>query len=355
MTWPSSDITTTNTDNTGDSPQDARADLLALMVAFNLLRNHVPAFMQGLLDDVDAATARTTLGAAASGTNTDITSLGAVTGVTATAGDSSTKLATTAFVAGAGAKRGYLDGCIMSTAGSSATMSIGAGAAADSTNAVVMSLSATSKTTAAWSLGAGVGGLDTGSIANNTGYHWFVIRRPDTGVVDALFSLSATSPTLPTNYTQFRRIGWAKTNGSAQWTSFRQVGDLFLWDTPVFDVGANNPGTSAVSRTLSVPVGYFVEAIVNAGLYNSGSGVAAGLLLSSLLQADVAPSETTTPLWTSGALTGNATGGARSSHTQQRIMTNSAAAIRSRLSASDASVTMYLATVGWVDPRGKDA
>ena len=41
------------------------------------------------------------LGAAASGANTDITSLGAVTGVTATAGDSTTKLATTAFVAGA--------------------------------------------------------------------------------------------------------------------------------------------------------------------------------------------------------------------------------------------------------------
>lgn len=355
MTWPSSDIGTTNTDNTGDSPSSARADILAAMQAINQIRNHLSTFGQGLVDDADAATALATLGAAAAGANSDITSLGAVTGVTATAGDSSTKLATTAFVAGAGAKRGYLDGCIMSTAGSSATMSIGAGAAADSTNAVVMSLTATSKTTSAWALGAGVGGLDTGSIANNTGYHFFAIRRPDTGVVDALFSLSATSPTLPTNYTQFRRIGWGKTNGSAQWTSFRQVGDLFLWDVPVFDVGANNPGTSAVSRTLSVPVGYFVEAIVNAGLYNSGSGVAAGLLLSSLLQADTAPAETNTPLWTSGALTGNATGGARSSYTQQRIICNSAAQIRSRLSASDASVTLYLATVGWIDPRGKDA
>ena len=38
---------------------------------------------------------------AESGANTSITSLGAVTGVTATAGDSTTKLATTAFVAGA--------------------------------------------------------------------------------------------------------------------------------------------------------------------------------------------------------------------------------------------------------------
>ena len=44
------------------------------------------------------ADARTALGAAKSGANTDITSLGAVTGVTAPPADNSTKLATTAFV-----------------------------------------------------------------------------------------------------------------------------------------------------------------------------------------------------------------------------------------------------------------
>lgn len=55
-------------------------------------------FARTLLDDTTAAAARATLGAAASGANTDITSLGAVTGVTAPLADNSTKLATTAFV-----------------------------------------------------------------------------------------------------------------------------------------------------------------------------------------------------------------------------------------------------------------
>jgi len=67
----------------------------------------VSAFMETVLDDSSATTARATLGAAVAGANTDITSLdapalGAATATTAAANDSSTKVATTAFVAGAG-------------------------------------------------------------------------------------------------------------------------------------------------------------------------------------------------------------------------------------------------------------
>lgn len=58
------------------------------------------AFGRTLIDDANAPAALATLGAATSGANTDITSVGAVTGVTAAGGDSSTKLATTAFVVG---------------------------------------------------------------------------------------------------------------------------------------------------------------------------------------------------------------------------------------------------------------
>ena len=118
--------------------------------------------------------------------------------------------------------------------------------------------------------------------------------------------------------------------------------------------GAVNPGTSAVLRTLSVPTGVVVEAVVNAGLRNAGSGVSSRLLLSCPNVTDTAPSETTTPLWGGGALTANATGGVRAAYTQQRVLTNASAQIRSRLLASDASVTLYLATIGWIDLRGKD-
>jgi len=64
MTYPSSDVATTNTDATGDSPALARSDILDLMQKFNLLRNHISTFVQGLLSSTDAAAARTTLGAA---------------------------------------------------------------------------------------------------------------------------------------------------------------------------------------------------------------------------------------------------------------------------------------------------
>lgn len=65
MTFPSSDVSRVNFDNTGDNPQLARADIDDMAVKFNLLRNHFSVFMQGLIDDTDAATARATLGALA--------------------------------------------------------------------------------------------------------------------------------------------------------------------------------------------------------------------------------------------------------------------------------------------------
>lgn len=62
MAWPGSDVGTTNTDAGTDIPANARANLLDLMQKFNQLRNHVTAFMQGLLGSADAAAARATLG-----------------------------------------------------------------------------------------------------------------------------------------------------------------------------------------------------------------------------------------------------------------------------------------------------
>lgn len=79
MTWPTSDVSTTNNDSGTDSPATWRADSKDLVDKFNQMRNHVTAFIRGLLDDADAAAARTTLEAAKSGANSDITSLSGVT------------------------------------------------------------------------------------------------------------------------------------------------------------------------------------------------------------------------------------------------------------------------------------
>ena len=183
----------------------------------------------------------------------------------------------------------------------------------------------------------------------------YLIRRPDTGVVDVLISTSASSPTMPTNYTLKRRIGSMKTNGSAQWTLFVQTGDYFEWDVAVADVAATNPGTAAVSRTLTVPTGVAVEAVFNGGMYNSGSSVAGGVLFSALSKSDQAAAETSSPHWNNGAYAQAAAAGARSSYVTHRIWTNTSAQVRSRLSASDGNVTLYVATLGWRDLRGSAA
>lgn len=69
----------------------------------------------------------------------------------------------------------------------------------------------------------GVDGLDTGVLAPNTSYYIYVIydntlqRQAAT-----LLSTSATAPVLPYNYSNFRRIGFGRTNSGAVFFPFFQ-------------------------------------------------------------------------------------------------------------------------------------
>lgn len=239
--------------------------------------------------------------------------------------------------------RGYLSGLTMSTAGSSATMSIAAGQCTDSTNVAAMALAAIAKTTSAWAVGTGNGGLDTGAIANTTWYHFYVIRRPDTGVVDVTFSTNASTPTLPANYTQYRRIGSGLTNGSAQWIAFTQDGDLFQWSVPALETTSANPGTAAVTQTLAnVPTGVNVRAVLNAMTNANYLGY-----VSDLATTDAAPSATAAPGTNIGSSSANPQTG------QLTVRTNTSAQIRTRISSSGGGERLYLVAIGWFDTRGK--
>lgn len=259
---------------------------------------------------------------------------------------------TTIIENGFGVVPNYLTGLTLSTAGSSATFGIAAGYAADVTNAALMRLSsAYTKTTSAWALGTGNGGLDTGAVANSTWYHVYLISRPDTGVVDVLFSLSASAPTMPTSYTFKRRIGSMKTNGSAQWVKFIQNGDTFMWDAPVNDVTATNPGTSAVTRTVSTPLGVIVQGIFGIdGFGNTSASNPAAILLSDLAQSDVAPGDATGfSLQTFSSTSASLELGAVA-----LVYTNTSSQVRSRIQQSVAAVTVLIVnTMGWIDTRGK--
>lgn len=236
----------------------------------------------------------------------------------------------------------YISGLTLSTAGSSSTMSIAAGVANDSTNANLMRLSsAISKTTSAWAVGTGNGGLDTGAIANSTWYHFYQIKRVDTGVVDVIFSSSPSVPTLPTNYTLYRRIGSAKTNGSAQWTSFTQTGDTFIWSAMVADASNVSSTTSRVSKVLTVPTGIVVKALFRASINASVSGTVT--LFTSLQESDQAAATGTGDL--SAALNAIAAG-------NFSVFTDTSAQIGVR-SSTAGGAGYYISTYGWIDARGK--
>ena len=243
---------------------------------------------------------------------------------------------------------GFLFGCTMSTAGSSATMSIAAGRATDSTGVQSMALTAIAKTTSAWAVGTATGGLDTGSIANSTWYHFYVIRRPDTGVVDVIFSLSASAPTLPANYTQYRYIGSGVTNGSAQWTAFVQVGDEFIYAVPLADAAANNPGTAVVLRTLSVPQRAGVQAILGGYI----SWTASGAALHRIFSTNETDADISTDNATHRTVTTN---GVIASIGRMNIRTNSSGQINTRHTASAVGDILFLNTLGWIDTRGREA
>jgi len=72
----------------------------------------------------------------------------------------------------------------------------------------------------------GAGGLDAGALAPSLHYAVFVIADSN-GVnpVKALMSTSFASPTLPTGYDRFRRVGVARTNAGSALLKFQQSGN----------------------------------------------------------------------------------------------------------------------------------
>lgn len=61
---------------------------------------------------------------------------------------------------------------------------------------------------------SGANGLDAGALATSTWYSLWVIAKAD-GTKAGLISLSATAPTLPDGYVYKARVGWIRTDGTA--------------------------------------------------------------------------------------------------------------------------------------------
>lgn len=120
---------------------------------------------------------------------------------------------------------------------------------------MIVSSEFTKQIDAAWSVGDDAGGIDTGSVGASTLYAVWLIKRSDTGVVDMLFSLSFTSPTMPTSYDFKRLIGSVVTDGSSNIIAFTQVGDYFRYTGDVISDIADSSITEGAFETgiLSAP------------------------------------------------------------------------------------------------------
>lgn len=184
---------------------------------------------------------------------------------------------------------------------------ISAGGAMNSTNAYWMTLASaiTKRIDAAWAVGTNAGGLDgsesvDGTPDANTWYYIHLIAREDTGVVDVLYSESATAPTLPANYDYFRLIGAVLTDGSANIIAYDAYelaggGLEILWDDPPLDVAVDNTlTTTARTDTLSVPTAFSVHVTINVHVFDAASN--ADVYISCPDVLDEAPSVSAAPL-----------------------------------------------------------
>ena len=198
---------------------------------------------------------------------------------------------------------------------------------------------------ASWAAGTNQGGLASGvSLANNTWYHVFAIKVG--GNADVGFDTSVTGGTLVSAHsaTAVRRIGCIKTDGSANILAFHQNGDQFEWDVYLQDVNTSNPGTSAVTATITTPLGIKVRADLFGSMRDTTPSLGTHAVVYS-------PHLSTHPA--ESAMVSTETDGEISNY-QTTVLTNTSSQVKYRLTSSTSDQNFKIITRGWFDTRGRD-
>lgn len=241
--------------------------------------------------------------------------------------------------AATGSRSRAMTGLTLAASGGSAQFTIATGeCTADASPYAWMTLSSSLiKTTSAWASGTGNGSLDTGAISNSTWYYAYLIGKLD-GTTDVITTLSSTSPLMPSGYVNYRRLGAMKTDGSAQWVKFKQVGNEFLWDTSVTDQNAINVNGTSQLLTLTVPPITGVKALYRANATNTTTSSL--MLFTSPDESDQTPGAGVGKLSMAIASTTDRAAGEFSTRTVSGQI---------RAVASAGPCTTSISTYGWVD------
>lgn len=253
---------------------------------------------------------------------------------------------------------GYLYGLTLANNTTDATndLDIAAGKCLDSTSAVLMTCSAmTKQLDANWAAGSAAGMRYSGAAIANTTYHIYAAIKGD-GTQDYYADPSAVIATVLSHlqaetggadYLYLRRIGSILREGGVI-VAFDQDGDRFIRRAYATSVGLTaDPGTSAVTRTLSVPTGIVVDALVTYITYASASTAVNYALMTELTQTDVAASITAHDMATPN------TGAEVIESTELLRKTNTSGQVRTRQAVSDANHYTSILTKGWIDSRGR--
>jgi len=257
--------------------------------------------------------------------------------------------------------RGYIDGCIASNSVGDTTndISISAGLCADSTGVKLITCAAmTKQLDANWVAGTNQGVRNSAAGIADTTYHYYGVMKADgtqdyyahtsTTVATVLAALQAESG--GADYIYARRL-FSVVRASAAILQFVQDGDEFQLKTPILDESSTAITSSASTLTLeSIPNGIRVKANFSAHLH-----VAAGTPLavfSDMSVNDVGPaSDESTASGAAVGLSGSGISDGRAVHIVD-VWTNTTRQFRAR---SLSNTNCGLTTLGWRDPRGKDA
>jgi hypothetical protein len=214
----------------------------------------------------------------------------------------------------------------------------------DDSEDMVLGTALTKRIDAAWVAGTNQGGLDTGTLADGN-YHLFLIKNPTTGVVDALFSLSLASPTMPSGYTVKRRLLSIRrnlTDYSGLW-KFKQLGDYFQSISPVAGNEASGiggaPNMTYPRPILSVPMGFKVLVHISMrGINTAGTNT--------ITVKDPDSTGPGSPLWCIG-INNNSTA-------EFQVWCDTAAQMNFLTGGGTSGQNWYVTLLGYWDPRGKD-
>jgi hypothetical protein len=254
---------------------------------------------------------------------------------------------------------GYMAGLVTSyvsgsAAGTSGTITITPGMCRDSSGLINLSLNAQlTKTIASgttWVSGNGNAGLDAVYPLASLQSGWLhVYAIGDGNVTDVVLCNSVSglvSASFPSGMIYNRRIASLRTDASGNIWSYHQYNDTFMFDRAFQEINGATMASGATTQTLTTPPGVKTQALMNLVWQNFVAGGA------NVYISPISADPSAAAAGSTGTTLRNETSGGFIGIGNQPCFTDASG--RVRITTQNASGILFLATQGYVDPRGKD-